>query len=362
MDFGSLMGGAAQGLNSDLQNREQTALQYKMRSALIEQQLQGQMAMAQQQQQMEQERFARENFLSPEETKSFIDTMRQPVNFGNGFVVPGQNIPMPPLGKLSHLDAQVALEARQSRMMQGMLRMGSMTTSNGIATDPTTGVDIGTKKINGFGAEVGIDQFPDAAQRIQKYGELQKFVQNLDHAKQLYDGLTLQGGGLAAQGLNMVADATGGALMQNRHELDALNNSTKVLAGQMLDNVPGGRSSLGLGKNTEDYQIRAEKSPGMVRNIYDNTTFQAYRMTKGLGQNAVVDPGLEQRFGWLPRQNGVPINVVWNGGQAYLPGHKTPLQPPSQQGQAPMAVAKPQTKLSADGFTRWQQQQNQQGQ
>ena len=260
MDFGSILGGMAQGANSDIQARRNMALGLKMRSLLAQQELQNQMSLQQNQAGIEQSRFQREQVAHPS-TLGALQAMGQRMGMNVGPFDQGTTNQEADI--LSHGLSNAA-----------WMRMLSLPAGSQMDIDPTTGVRRGVVQYNANGTPLKEIHYPDATSKINKVQQLQQFVGNWNTASDAYDRLSMPGGGVLGEALNKVADLSGGAGgLADRNFLDRQTAGTAIQAGEVLDQLPGGRASLGLGAMSKRIMIGASMSPAVKKNVNDNVMF-----------------------------------------------------------------------------------------
>lgn len=309
MGMGAFFGGMAKGAGDELDDQQGRAFKMKVANAQIEGKMRELAETARLKALDESAKYERESRLSKGVTDAANKTM------GDGYDFTGAGVK-----DQSTIDAILRKNTDRSN--------ASAVIANKDVYDEGTGIKTGVDLLNGNGVAIRRLQDASSVPKIALHGEISQLVQNIAHAGGAYGELSVQGGGAMAAPLDWAANLSGGmGPLRARAELAKLNRSTSILQGKFLDKVPGGRASIGLATRSDEYMLDARNNPALNKNIMDNVQYQAYKALKEMGPNTKIDGSLVAKFENLPHdKNGIPVNVRWKDGQAYMPGSTVPLK------------------------------------
>lgn len=330
------------------QKQEETAMELKMRSTLMEQQMNANRLENIRQenvtQSSEKEKYSREEYASPEVSQSVMDALS----------AEKLKVQPPVGGRFSKLELGALKDLYDHRLQ--LKQATNSIVKNEPAFDRTTGIEIGRDLSNAQGVVVRRIDDKNSGPRIAQHQEIMQFYDNNSKARVKYGQLTSPGGGLAGKGLNELASITGGSEalgLDTRKELNDLANTTAILQAKIQDRVPGSRGGLGLADIARDSQIRPEDTPVVAMDKAENNDYLAYRAIKTLGTAAFVPDALKMKFDWIPRDsNGQPPNVFFRGGRPFNPSTNEEIK--QQQAQQPDEASSNKDDWASE-FAAWNQ-------
>jgi hypothetical protein len=320
MGFGDLFNATAKGLSSDIDQRQQTAMQYKMHSALIQQQLLGQ-------QQVEQEKFNRENYVQPGVAESALASLAQDRKFGP-YTIKGMDVSKANPNHMTYNDLNEMVKAHQqnsSNTLMGHMMSGGMPTT---VPDPISGIPMRTDFINPI-TQMAVRSTPnqqyDAAQQRWIGAQAGKdALHSISTAYSKIDPKLI--GPLSQYGADVVGRI--GGLMPGaddswvKEQQQAILNLNSVLneqgpaLGIALSRISPGRFMHNMAQQIQEGNINLANVVKNFQNIRDNAQFRLYSDQKITGGH--VDPNDEAKFGNMPKgTGGAPLPVAFYNGKAY---------------------------------------------